>query len=234
MRRRSIGVMAVAIGVALTGCATDAVDPSRADRARPEAIELADAALAWPGSDAAPRITLSRGDSCTSVMPSDWFVAASGTRCSQVGRVAYALPGAATPEAALEQAAAALRDSNISPVDPFDPVLDPGVLGDPALGLNTTQPASKAYGTDETAIALATVERFLDRLWSRPTDEIVSSTPGLEGDELARATRATGTTYVLEIQYVREYYDSEEQTVDRAPRNDPPPCFGTSGYCPGG
>ena len=234
MRRRSVGLIAVALGLALTGCATDAVDPSRADRARPRATELADAALAWPGSDTAPRITLSRGDSCTFVVPSDWFDAASGTRCSQVGRVAYALPGATTPEAALEQAAAALRDSDVSPVDPFDAVLDPGVLGDPELGLTTTQPASKAYGTDETAITLATVERFLDRLWSRPTDEIVSSTPGLEGDELVRATRATGTTYVLEIQYTREYYNSRDQVVDRAPRDDPPPCFGTSGYCPGG
>lgn len=234
MKRTAIGLLATTAVLVLTGCATGAVDPLKGDRARPEARELADAALAWPGSDTAPLITLSRGDSCTSAVPSDWFVEASGTRCSQVGRAAYALPEAATAEMALEQAAAALRDSNISPVDPFDAAFDPGALADPALGLTTTHPASKAYGTDETAITLATVDRFLDRVVSEPYDVIVSSTTGLEGDDLARATRATGTTYVLEIQYSREYYNSEDRAVNREPRSGSSPCFGTSGDCPGG
>ncbi|GAB2972413.1 hypothetical protein [Frigoribacterium salinisoli] len=38
----------------------------------------------------------------------------------------------------------------------------------------------------------------------------------------------------LEIQYIREYYDSRDRVVDRAPRDDPPPCYGTSGHCPRG
>ena len=67
-----------------------------------------------------------------------------------------------------------------------------------------------------------------------PTDVVVWSTAGLEGDELATAISATGAAYVLGIEYNREYFDSRSVGVNKAPRNDPPPCFGTSGYCPGG
>lgn len=222
------------MGLTLSGCASEPVDPSLGERVRPEATALADDALAWPGSASAPRMTVARADTCTVAEPSDWFVDASGTRCFQQGRVVYALLGATTSEQALVRAAAALEESNISPVDPFEGSTDISSLADPALGVLTTHPASKAYGTDETTIVVATVEGFLDRAYHHPTDVVVSFTAGSEGEELATAISATGAMYVLAIEYDREYFDSRSVGVNRAPRSDPPPCFGTSGDCPGG
>lgn len=224
----------LAMGLTLTGCASEAVDPSLAERVRPEAAALADDALAWPGSASAPRVTVAREDTCTVAEPSDWFVDATGTRCAQQGRVVYALLGAATPEQALEQAAAALEDSNISPVDPFAGSSDLDSLADPTFSVLTTHPASKAYGTDETTIVVATVDGLSERGYHHPTDVVVSSTAGSEGDELATAIGATGAAYVLAIEYSREYFDSRSGGVNRAPRTDQSPCFGTSGDCPGG
>lgn len=233
MRGKRAGLLILALGVTLTGCASEAVDPSLAEHARPEATVLADDALAWPGSTSAPRITVAREDTCTFADdPSGLFDHPSGTLCSQQGRAVYALLGAITPEQALEHAAVALADSGISPVNPFATSEGIDVLADP-LGVITAHPASRAYGTDETTIVVATVDGFSDRAYLHPTDVVVSSTDGLDGDELATAIRATGATYVLGIEYSRDYFDSRSVAVNQGPRDDAPPCFGTSGACPG-
>jgi len=235
VRGKRTGPLLLVLGLTLTGCASEVVDPSLAEHVRPEATELADDALAWPGSVSAPRITLAREDTCTFADdPSGLFDDASGTHCLQQGRAVYALLDAVTSEQALEQAAVALKDSDISPVDPFADSEDLPLLADPAFGVLTAHPASRAYGTDETTIVVATVDAFLDRAYFHSTDVVVSSTAGLEGDELATAISATGAAYVLGIEYNREYFDSRSVGVNKAPRNDQPPCFGTSGYCPGG
>lgn len=234
-RRGGGGLAVLALAsLLLAGCAAKTVDPSLAERVRPEAIARADDALAWPGSASAPRVTLTREDTCTSAEPSGWFTEPSGTRCSQQGRVVYALLGATTPDQALTAAARVLRDSNVSPVNPFVEGDAPSSLGDPSTGVVTTHPASKAYGSDETTITLATAEELSDRGYPRATDVVVASTPGLEGDDLTTAVRATGACYVLEIQYAAEYFDSRFRGSDQGPRDGPRPCFGTSGDCPGG
>jgi len=245
--RRLISMVAVAaVAGALGGCTTPPLYTPSDDR-----VVSARAAAAAQAVDVG-ELVLESGmrsvgdhtvDACGTARSSSGFgdTGDMGLRCTLTSVAVFALDGAATAADAAavvdgfvtgngarsittmtaEVAAATAADAQFA--------LPPGIgatVGDAGAGF-----AVKLFDT-------AQLDGSLQHLPVR-AGGLVQSDEGDWPDDVEGAARSTGALYFAVIETSVEYYDSSiplptSGTSELGEQNPQPPCYGTSGHCPGG